>query len=86
MNSIPMAAMIKPMMRVTTLIPVLPSLEAIKGAKRNEIHTVPATEILRRAGEAAVAAARPLRDNEYKVQLVKGLFGKMRDSLNSRHP
>jgi xanthine dehydrogenase YagS FAD-binding subunit len=40
-------------------------------------------EILRRAGEAAVAAARPLRDNEYKVQLVKGLFGKMWDSLNS---
>lgn len=41
-------------------------------------------EILRRAGEAAVAAARPLRDNEYKVQLVKGLFGKMWDPLGER--
>lgn len=40
-------------------------------------------EILRRAGEAAVAAAKPLRDNEYKVQMVKGLFGKMWDSLDS---
>jgi xanthine dehydrogenase YagS FAD-binding subunit len=38
-------------------------------------------EILRRAGEAAVAAAKPLRDNEYKIQLVKGLFGRLGDRL-----
>jgi len=43
-------------------------------------------EILRSAGEAAVAAARPLRDNEYKIQLVKELFGKIQESLNIQYP
>ncbi len=43
--------------------------EVLSGQKISE-------ELARQAGEAAVARARPLRDNEYKVQLAKGLFRK----------
>jgi xanthine dehydrogenase YagS FAD-binding subunit len=38
-------------------------------------------EKLKGAGEAAVAGARPLRHNEYKVQLVKGLFSTLGEAL-----
>jgi xanthine dehydrogenase YagS FAD-binding subunit len=42
--------------------------EVLEGEKFSE-------PVIKSAGEAAVAKARPLRDNEYKVQLVKGLIG-----------
>jgi xanthine dehydrogenase YagS FAD-binding subunit len=48
--------------------------EVLRGQKISE-------ELTSQAGEAAVAAARPLRDNGYKVQLVKGLFSKMLDAF-----
>lgn len=37
-----------------------------------------------RAGEAAVAAARPLRDNQYKLQLTKGLIRKALITLGQK--
>ena len=48
--------------------------EVLKGQKISQ-------ELIRRAGEAAVSSARPLRDNEYKVQMVKGVFRKASASL-----
>jgi xanthine dehydrogenase YagS FAD-binding subunit len=43
--------------------------EVLKGQKIS-------AELMGRAGEAAVSSARPLRDNEYKVGMVKGLYQK----------
>lgn len=40
-------------------------------------------EVINTAAEAAVAEARPLRDNQYKVLLVKGL---LQDALQSLNP
>jgi xanthine dehydrogenase YagS FAD-binding subunit len=40
-------------------------------------------EVIKAAGEAAIAGAKPLRDNEYKVPLLKGLLQRALQSLNS---
>jgi xanthine dehydrogenase YagS FAD-binding subunit len=49
--------------------------EILRGQKFSE-------ELVRRTGEAAVAGAKPLRDNAYKVFLVKGLVEKALRSLS----
>jgi len=41
-------------------------------------------DLVRQAADAAVSSARPLKDNAYKVQLVKGLIGKALEALVSR--
>ena len=40
--------------------------------------------VIKSAGEAAVAKARPLRDNGYKVQLAKGLIGQALRAVRTR--
>jgi xanthine dehydrogenase YagS FAD-binding subunit len=41
-------------------------------------------ELIKSAGEAAVAKAKPLRDNEYKVHLVKALIGQALRAVRTR--